>query len=51
MVYEIRWDEKASLRQDAVRSQVIDVLKAQTKNETGNDWVVGKQEVTRAANC
>src|SRR5450631_3472919 len=28
---EIRWDEKAGLRRDAVRSQVIDVLKAQIK--------------------
>src|SRR5450631_4498538 len=27
----IRWDEKAGLRRDAVRSQVIDVLKAQIK--------------------
>ncbi len=26
-----RWDEKAGLRRDAVRSQVIDVLKAQIK--------------------
>src|SRR6476619_619063 len=31
MVDEIRWDEKAGLRRDAVRSQVIDVLKAQIK--------------------
>src|ERR1700750_1839983 len=30
-VYEIRWDEKAGLRRDAVRSQVIDVLEAQIK--------------------
>jgi hypothetical protein len=28
---EIRWDEKAGLRRDAVRSQVIDVLEAQIK--------------------
>ena len=27
----IRWDEKAGLRRDAVRSQVIDVLEAQIK--------------------
>ena len=26
---EIRWDEKAGLRRDAVRSQVIDMLEAQ----------------------
>jgi hypothetical protein len=26
IVDEIRWDEKAGLRRDAVRSQVIDVL-------------------------
>ena len=31
MVGENRWDEKAGLRRDAVRSQVIDVLKAQIK--------------------
>src|SRR5580700_10222230 len=31
MVDEIRWDEKAGLRRDAVRSQVIDVLEAQIK--------------------
>src|SRR5580693_7788997 len=31
MTDEIRWDEKAGLRRDAVRSQVIDVLKAQIK--------------------
>jgi hypothetical protein len=31
IVDEIRWDEKAGLRRDAVRSQVIDVLKAQIK--------------------
>ena len=29
MLDEIRWDEKAGLRRDAVRSQVIDALKAQ----------------------
>jgi hypothetical protein len=33
----IRWDEKAGLRQDAVRSQVIDVLEAQEIKETGNE--------------
>jgi hypothetical protein len=33
----IRWDEKAGLRRDAVRSQVIDVLKAQEIKETGNE--------------
>jgi hypothetical protein len=32
-----RWDEKAGLRRDAVRSQVIDVLKAQEIKETGNE--------------
>ncbi len=26
MLYVTRWDEKAGLRRDAVRSQVIDVL-------------------------
>jgi hypothetical protein len=30
-----RWDEKAGLRRDAVRSQVIDVLEAQEIKETG----------------
>ena len=34
---EIRWDEKAGLRRDAVGSQVIDVLKAQEIKETGNE--------------
>jgi hypothetical protein len=28
-----RWDEKAGLRRDAVRSQVIDVLEAQIKGD------------------
>jgi len=28
---ETRWDEKAGLRRDAVRSQIIDVLEAQIK--------------------
>ena len=32
-----RWDEKAGLRRDAVRSQVIDVLEAQEIKETGNE--------------
>jgi hypothetical protein len=32
-----RWDEKAGPRRDAVRSQVIDVLKAQEIKETGNE--------------
>ena len=36
MVDEIRWDEKAGLRRDAVRSQVINVLEAQAIKETGN---------------
>jgi len=31
-----RWDEKAGLRQDAVRSQVIDALEAQEIKKTGN---------------
>jgi hypothetical protein len=31
MVYVIRWDEKAGLRRDAVRSQGIDALEAQDK--------------------
>ena len=36
----IRWDEKAGLRPDAIRSQVIDALEAQDIKETGNeeDW-------------
>jgi len=29
MIDEARWDEKAGLRRDAVRSQVIDALEAQ----------------------
>jgi hypothetical protein len=33
----IRWDEKAGLRRDAVRSQVIEVLKGTDKKETGNE--------------
>jgi hypothetical protein len=37
IVDENRWDEKAGLRRDAVRSQVIDVLKAQEIKETGNE--------------
>jgi hypothetical protein len=34
---ENRWDEKAGLRRDAVRSQVINVLEAQAIKETGNE--------------
>jgi hypothetical protein len=34
---ETRWDEKAGLRRDAVRSQVIDVLGAQEIKETDNE--------------
>ena len=34
---ESRWDEKAGLRRDAVRSQVIDALEAQEIKETGNE--------------
>jgi hypothetical protein len=35
---ENRWDEKAGLRAGCgVCSQVIDVLKAQIKKETGNE--------------
>jgi hypothetical protein len=33
MTVETRWDEKAGLRRDAVRSQVIDVLEAQIKGD------------------
>jgi hypothetical protein len=33
----IRWDEKAGLRRDAVRSQVIDALEAQEIKETGKE--------------
>jgi len=36
-VVENRWDEKAGLRRDAIRSQVIDVLEAQEIKETGNE--------------
>jgi hypothetical protein len=36
-IVENRWDEKAGLRRDAVRSQVIDVLEAQEIKETGNE--------------
>jgi hypothetical protein len=36
IVDENRWDEKAGLRRDAIRSQVIDVLVAQEIKETGN---------------
>jgi hypothetical protein len=32
-----RWDEKAGLRRDAVRSQIIDVLEAQEIKEIGNE--------------
>ena len=34
---ENRWDENAGLRRDAIRSQVIDALKAQEIRETGNE--------------
>jgi hypothetical protein len=34
-----QWDEKAGLRPDAIRSQVIDVLKAPEIKETGNEEV------------
>ena len=37
MVGENRWNEKAGLRRDAVRSQVIDALEAQEIKETGNE--------------
>jgi hypothetical protein len=33
----IRWDEKAGLRRDAIRSQVIDALEAQEIKETGDE--------------
>src|SRR5580700_9447706 len=36
MIVVIRWDEKAGLRRDAGRSQVIDALEAQEIKETGN---------------
>jgi hypothetical protein len=36
-IAENRWDEKAGLRRDAVRSQVIDALEAQEIKETGNE--------------
>ena len=32
-----RWNEKAGLQRDAVRSQVIDVLEAQEVKETGHE--------------
>jgi len=34
---EIRWDEKAGLRRDAIRSQVIGALEAQEIKETGDE--------------
>jgi len=34
---EIRWDENADLRRDAIRSEVIDALEAQEIKETGNE--------------
>jgi len=34
---EIRWDENAGLRRDAISSQVIDALEAQGDKETGNE--------------
>jgi len=37
IVVVTRWDEKAGLRRDAVRSQVIDALEAQEIKETGNE--------------
>jgi hypothetical protein len=37
VVDEIRWDENAGLRRDAIRSQVIDALEAQEIKETGNE--------------
>jgi len=37
IVDAIRWDEKAGVRRDAVRSQVIDALEAQKIKETGNE--------------
>jgi hypothetical protein len=37
IIVSIRWDEKAGLRRDAVRSQVIDALEAQEIKETGNE--------------
>ena len=36
-IVESRWDKKAGLRRNAVRSQVIDVLEAQEIKETGNE--------------
>src|SRR5258708_1113158 len=32
-----RWDEKAGLRRDAIRYQVIEALEAQEIKETGNE--------------
>jgi len=38
VVDETRWDEKAGLRRDAVRSQGIDVLESTDQSkETGNE--------------
>ena len=37
LVDVIRWDEKAGLRRDAIRSQVIDALEAQELKQTGNE--------------
>jgi len=33
----IRWNEKAGLRRDAIRSQVIDALEAQEIKETSSE--------------
>jgi hypothetical protein len=33
----IRWDEKAGLQRDAIRSQIIDALEAQEIKETSNE--------------
>jgi hypothetical protein len=37
LTVEIRWDENAGLRRDAISSQVIDALEAQGDKETGNE--------------
>jgi len=37
MGVEIRWNEKAGLRRDAIGSQVIDALEAKEIKETRNE--------------
>jgi hypothetical protein len=47
-VVEIRWDEKAGLRRDAVRSRVIDVLEALAVADVSGD---GKLDLIVSNTC